>query len=237
MMQVSDINEYLVTQAPVSVKELLKCLRDKTDCNCLKTANYPSWSGGNQKIVVCTECQNYKLRLRKVKDETKAWHDETKAWQVVDDKSGSEDKTPVTCLEHGTWVQNPAVTSSASYGVLLKPCTYQTHIPTITAGDLAKDPIFKRSIQDSADDGLNADLKQLKPILAIRGQKATDDVLKKSSALVHAEIESELSPLDSYSLLPALVEELTVQNPEMSVKLETDKNGILQSLLVAMPGT
>ena len=55
MMQVSDINEYLVTQAPESVNELLKCLRDKTDCICLKTAHYPSWSGGNQKIVVCTQ--------------------------------------------------------------------------------------------------------------------------------------------------------------------------------------
>ena len=55
MIKVGDINEYLVTQAPESVNELLKCLRDKTDCICLKTAHYPSWSGGNQKIVVCTQ--------------------------------------------------------------------------------------------------------------------------------------------------------------------------------------
>jgi hypothetical protein len=54
--------------------------------------------------------------------------------------------------------------------------------------------------------------------------------------IVHAEIEAELSPLDSYSLLPAFVEELTLQNPALPVKLETDENGIFQRLFVAMPG-
>lgn len=94
MINVGDINEYLVSQAPVSVSvnDLLKCLRDKTGCNCLKTAHYPSWSGGNQKIVVCTQCENFKLRVIKRKGR------KTQYWQVVEDKSYTEDKTPVTCL-------------------------------------------------------------------------------------------------------------------------------------------
>lgn len=173
------MNILLLKRPYQSVSELLKCLKDKTGCNSLKTANYPSWSGGNQKIVVCTQCENFKLRVRKLKVETMPQY-----WQVVDDTRGTNDKTPVTCLEHGTWVdEGPAVMSSASVGVLLKHCSYQTYIPMIAAEDLAQHPIFRRSVQDSVDSGLNADLKHLKTILVTQGKKASSDVFKKGSAI------------------------------------------------------
>ena len=67
MIQISDINEYLEEEAPLSVSKLLGCLADVTGCHCLKTEDCRSWSGGLQKIVRCEGCANIKLRLRKAR--------------------------------------------------------------------------------------------------------------------------------------------------------------------------